>query len=70
MYIRFDFSTGFTINLNGKYFSQAQIIRNIFNLLDEENIIYAVDGVNHDKNSSLVFFERKRWSNLSLLLKF
>ncbi|GEM_PF-2462146 len=70
MYIRFDFSTGFAFNLEGKYFSQAQIIWNIFNLLDEENIIYAVDGVNHDKNSSLVFFERKRWSNLSVIIKF
>ena len=69
-YYTIDIHTGITISSNSKYYKKLSLKLSIFNILDNRNIIQAIDGKNHDANSALVWFNRERWISGTVSLEF
>ncbi len=58
-----DFHTKIGWKLNSNLAQRISIGFHIFNLLDDNNIVYALDGITHDSKSARVFYGRNRtWS--------
>jgi len=42
----------------------------VFNVLNSHNIIQAIDGIRHDRDTAFVWYNRERWFNTTLRLTF
>ncbi len=69
-YYTINIHTGITINTNSKYFESVEFGLSVFNVLDSNNIIQAIDGIEHDANSALVWYNRERWVSGSVSVEF
>ncbi len=65
-----DFHTGVKFDMTNLFIKSIGISFDLFNILDQENIIDAVDGKSHDSKTATVWYGRGRWWNLSLSLLF
>lgn len=69
-FYNFDLHIGAKINFNNLFINEVDLSVNIFNILDGDYIIDAIDGATHNSNSALVWFGRERWWSTSLNLTF
>lgn len=70
-YFLINLHTGLDININSYEIKEVKIKFSIFNLLNRKDyVVDAIDGINHDQNTSLVWLGRERWWFTSISLKF
>jgi len=69
-YYTINIHTGITIIANSKYFETIKLGISVFNILDSNNIIKAIDGIEHDANSALVWYNRERWVSGTVTVNF
>ena len=60
-----DFHMGMKYNFENIFIKSLSLNINIFNLLNDQPIIDATDGKDHDSKSSLVWFGNERWWSTS-----
>jgi hypothetical protein len=66
-----DVHLGYSFNLQNAVFKNLSLALHVFNILDNNNyIIDALDGIDHNSNTALVWYGRNRWWNLSVTLDF
>ncbi len=62
-YYLLDLHLNYTWNTESELFKKILISFHIFNIINNDNIVYALDGQTHDGNSARVFYGRERnWS--------
>jgi hypothetical protein len=69
-FFNFDLHSGINIELNDFFLKSVDFSFNIFNLLNEDYIIDAIDGINHNSSSANVWYGNRRWWSTSLSLSF
>lgn len=69
-YYLIDFHVNYTWELDSEFFNRVSAAFHIFNLTNNDNIVYALDGQTHDGNSARVFYGRERNWSLSFTFNF
>jgi hypothetical protein len=65
-FYNFDVHFGFDIRSKFLFLKSLNISFNIYNVLNDEYIIEAFDGITHDSKSASVWYGRERWWSASL----
>lgn len=61
-----DFHFGVDFQFQNKIIQSMKISFNVFNILNNEYIADAIDGISHNSQSALVWFGRERWWSTSI----
>lgn len=70
IYYNFDIHTGLDIKKEFLFIKTVKLSFNIFNIMNDEYIIEATDGLNHNSESAEVWYGRERWWSASLSIGF
>jgi len=65
-FFNIDIHSGMEFNFGNEFIKSLKITFDIFNVLNQENIVDAIDGLSHDSNTARVWFGRGRWWSSSL----
>lgn len=70
-YFLVDFHLGYSFNFSQTFIKRINFSFSVFNILDRKDyIVDALDGINHDSNSALVWMGRERWWHFKTTINF